>query len=404
MLFSSLEFLFIFFPFFLLSLYLLKRYKKLVIISFSIFFMYIIEQEFIFYLTLICLFNFYISRFLINKNKRKILVLSIFINLLILIYYKYLNFFLDTFNFSTLEHVILPVGISFISFHSISYLVDVYDKKIQPEKNFSNFFLFIFMFPQIISGPITRYSKVYKSIYLLKTLYNNVGLYYVFLGLCQKVLIADYLSIYVNNFYSLNNFQTGLNGLDSLLVAGIYMFQLYFDFSGYSHIAIGLGLIMGIRLPKNFNFPLSSFTIGEFWKKWHISLSTFIRDYLFIKINKAFKIKPNENNYKYFLSIIFCLSLSGIWHGANFTFLIWGILHGILISFEKIFNLDKKRNFILKLYFILSVCFTFVFFRSPTIEFANETIYAMFFKFNFMEAIILQHLNFRMYFTLLLCS
>jgi len=331
------------------------------------------------------------------------LVTAILINLFILIYFKYLNFFLDILNLSNINSIILPAGISFITFHSISYLIDVYDKKILPEKKFSNFFLFIFMFPQVISGPITRYSKVYKSINLLKNFYFKYGIYCILLGLFQKIIIADHLALYVNEFYSDKNFLFGINGADSLLVSFIYIFQLYFDFSGYSHIAIGLALIMGIRLPKNFNFPLSSFSISEFWKKWHISLSTFIRDYLFIKINKLFNIQARENTPKYFGSIVICMVLSGLWHGANFTFLIWGLIHGLLICLEKYFNFILLNRIILKIYFIISLSLSFIFFRSESINQAFTIITSIFENFNLNEMLIYQYFNIKFFLILCMC-
>lgn len=362
--------------------------------------MFIIEKNFIFFVSGIALFNFFIAKFV---RKRFVLYVGLTINLSILFYYKYLNFFLNDFGFSTIDHLILPAGISFITFHSISYLIDVYDKKIEAEKNFLNFYLFIFMFPQVISGPITRFSKVYKSINLLKSFYSKNGLYLILLGLFQKVIIADYLSLYVNDFHSSENYSLGLNGADSLIVSLIYLLQLYFDFSGYSHIAIGLALLMGIRLPKNFNFPFKAYTISDFWKRWHISLSTFIRDYLFIKINKLFDIKAKENTSRYYFSIIFCMSLSGLWHGANYTFLIWGFLHAIFICIEKYFQIETyKKNIFLKFYFYFALASSFVFFRSSSVDVSVDMLLAVFNNFNILDALFLQYLNLRFIITILI--
>lgn len=399
MVFSSVQFLFLFLPIFLLFLFLFKKYKKIIVILFSVIFMYLIEKNFIFFLSLICLFNFFLAKKIYSK---KILFFGIFTNLSILIYYKYLNFFLESLNYSTIDHIVLPAGISFITFHSISYLIDVYDKKINAEKNFSNFFLFIFMFPQVISGPITRFSKVYKSLNILKNFYFKNGVYLIYIGLLQKVIIADFLSLYVDEFYSERNLQVGLNGFDALMVGTVYILQLYFDFSGYTHIAIGLGLIIGVRLPKNFNFPLSSNTVSEFWKRWHISLSSFIRDYLFIKINQKFKIGAKENSIKYFYSILFCMSLSGIWHGANQTFLVWGFSHGLLICFEKIFNLEKQNKIFLKIYIIFALSFTFIYFRAPSVEFAYQAIRSITANFELFDAIIHKYVNYRFILTIFL--
>lgn len=369
MIFSSIEFIFLFLPIFIFSIFFFNKNKKNILIISSIIFMYIAEKEFIFTVSVIAFLNFYLARDNFTKTK---LIFGIFINLLILFVYKYLNFFSKLFNISDqIIELALPVGISFITFHSISYLVDVFRKKIPPENKLSDFYLFIFMFPQVIAGPITRYSNIYKKIKTLTNKYFNVGIYLFFVGLCQKVLIADQLGLYVNEVYNLP--VKYISYIDSLITSFFYVIQLYFDFSGYTNMAIGLGYLIGVKLPINFNYPLSSFSIGEFWSRWHISLSTFIRDYLFIPINKFFNISKNENSLRYYLSIIFCFLLSGLWHGANLTFIIWGLIHGIAVVVEKILGISKK-NFLTKIYFLIVLSLSFVYFRSPDISYANNFI------------------------------
>jgi alginate O-acetyltransferase complex protein AlgI len=363
MIFSSIEFIFLFLPLFLFLITIFSNFKRIIIILFSIIFMFIAERNFIFVVSGIAIFNFFIAPYLVNK---KILFFGVLFNLSLLIYYKYLFFINDIFKFSdNLLAVTLPVGISFITFHSISYLADVYLKKIKPERNFLDFYLFIFMFPQVIAGPITRYSNIYKKIKTLSNRYLLLGFYYFFIGLFQKVFIADTLGQYVDEIYALPAHL--LSSADSFFAPCIYILQLYFDFSGYTHMAIGLGLMIGVKLPRNFNFPLESYSINEFWKRWHISLTSFIRDYLFIPINKLFNIQPRSNNFKYFLCILFCFLLSGLWHGANNTFVLWGLFHAIFAIFEKIFSLGKK-NIFNKVYFLFVLTISFIFFRSETID------------------------------------
>ena len=369
MVFSSLEFIFLFLPILLGLIYLFPNYKKIILILFSVLFLFIAEDFFILTVSFLALFNFLLVKLQLSKF---LLGIGIFINLSILFIYKYLNFFNSLFNFTDrIIIVALPLGISFITFHAISYLVDVYRKKVPVEKSFSDFYLFMFMFPQVIAGPITRYSNVYKKIKILSNKYYDLGIYYFILGLSQKILIADQLGQYVDEVYSLS--VNLISSYDSFFVMFLYMLQLYYDFSGYTNMAIGLGFFIGVKLPINFKFPFSSYSISEFWHRWHISLSSFIRDYLFIPINKIFGISKNENSLRYYSSIMFCFILSGLWHGANLTFVLWGLIHGALVVFEKALKINK-RNIFSKTYFILALCLSFVYFRSENITFANNLI------------------------------
>ena len=396
MVFSSLEFIFLFLPILLGLIFLFPSYKKIILILFSVLFMYIAEGFFILTVSFLALFNFLLVKLELSKFR---LGIGIFINLSILFIYKYLNFFNSLFNFTDkIIIVALPLGISFITFHAISYLVDVYRKKVPVEKSFSDFYLFMFMFPQVIAGPITRYSNVYKKIKILSNKYYDLGIYYFILGLSQKILIADQLGKYVDEVYSLS--VNLISSFDSFFVMFLYMLQLYYDFSGYTNMAIGLGFFIGVKLPINFKFPFSSYSISEFWHRWHISLSSFIRDYLFIPINKVFGISKNENSLRYYLSIMFCFILSGLWHGANLTFVLWGLIHGCLVVFEKALKINR-RNIFSKTYFILALCISFVYFRSEDITFANNLI-ANIVNFDSSENyIFLQFLNVKFLFMLI---
>lgn len=397
--FASIEFIFIFLPIVLLLIEIFNDKKKYILIISSIIFMFLAEGFFILMVSVIALFNFLIAKNLSIKKRGYLLFFGISINLFILFIYKYLIFFNNIFNFYNGSiKILLPIGISFITFHSISYLVDVYKKKIPYEKDFANFYLFIFMFPQVIAGPITRYSNIYLKLKTLTSRFYNIGVYYFIIGLTQKILIADQLGKYVNEVYSLP--VKLISSIDSFLAPIIYLFQLYFDFSGYSHMALGLGFFIGVKLPKNFNFPLMSYSVGEFWKRWHISLSSFIKDYLFIPINTILNIKKNDNSLFYFLSILICFLLSGLWHGANLTFVIWGMLNAFFVILEKIFNINKK-NFVTKLYFCISIVVCFIYFRSSSISFANDLIINLFIN-NFNNVVIEQFINIRFLLTLLI--
>jgi len=397
MIFSSVEFIFLFLPIFLFSI-LISKYKKFFIILFSVFFMYLAEGYFIFTLSFIAFINFILARFIFNKY---ILFFGIVFNLSFLIFYKYLYFLNDIFSFTNKQFdILIPLGISFITFHTISYLVDVHRKKIEYETNFFDFYLFIFMFPQVIAGPITRYSNIYKKIKKLSNRYFKLGIFYFVVGLFQKLIIANTLGQYVDEVYQFP--VLFLSSIDTLLVSIIYILQLYFDFSGYSHMAIGLGLIIGVKLPKNFKFPLQSYSISEFWKRWHMSLSTFIRDYLFIPINKFLNVPANSNNFLYFLSILVCFFLSGLWHGANYTFIIWGLLHAFFVIFEKIVGIEYKKNIVTKLYFLFALTLSFIFFRSEDLNQAFDMIKTLFYMNSINNFIILKFINLKFIFVLII--
>ncbi len=388
MIFSSIEFIFFFLPLFLFA-NLFTRFKKLFIILFSIFFMYVAEGYFIFILSLIAFVNYILARFV---EKKSFLFFGIIFNLSFLIFYKYLNFLNEIFLFTN-EYfdVLIPLGISFITFHTISYQVDVHRKKITFEKNFFDFYLFIFMFPQVIAGPITRYSNIYKKIKNLSNRYFKLGIYYFIIGLFQKLIIANHLGEYVDEIYKYPI--QFISSVDSYVVSLLYVLQLYYDFSGYSHMAIGLGYIIGVKLPKNFFFPLESYSISEFWKRWHISLSSFIRDYLFIPINKLLNIGPHVKNNYYYLSIFICFLLSGLWHGPNYTFIVWGIIHAFFVILEKFFKFENRRNILTKIYFISVLSISFIFFRSNNITQAFELIEKLFILNNLENYLILKYLN-----------
>lgn len=269
-----------------------------------------------------------------NRKREFYLGISILTNLGLLAYFKYTNFFIDSFidlmnllgfqgNHSSLN-IILPVGISFYTFQTLSYTIDIYRKQLEPTKNIISFFAFVSFFPQLVAGPIERASRLLPQFYKARTFKYNFatdGMRQILWGLFKKVVIADTCAIFVDDIFT--NYYD-YNGSILLLGAIYFAVQIYCDFSGYSDIAIGVAKLFGFKLMQNFAFPYFSRDISEFWRRWHISLSTWFRDYLYIPLGgNRVKIKRRIFN------ILIVFSISGFWHGANWTFIMWGVIHGL---------------------------------------------------------------------------
>lgn len=330
-----------------------------------------------------------------KEKRRKFLYISILSNLGILFFFKYFNFFSESvagltammgMDYSTpLFEVILPVGISFYTFQTLSYSVDIYHGKISPEKHLGRFALFVSFFPQLVAGPIERSGNLLPQFREEKQFdYHRVasGMRLAAWGLFKKVVIADRLAVFVNMVY---NSPDDFQGLSIILATFFFALQIYCDFSGYSDIAIGIARMMGFDLMKNFERPYFSTSIGEFWRRWHISLSTWFRDYVYIPLggNRVVKWRWHYNLFLTFL-------ISGLWHGANWTFVIWGALHGVYLIIENISTAAFKQNDIKSPFplwlknslqmaatFIL-VCFAWIFFRANSLGDAVELISKMF--------------------------
>ncbi|GHC59499.1 MBOAT family O-acyltransferase [Ulvibacter litoralis] len=337
-----------------------------------------------------------------EKNKRLVLIwISILVNLGLLGFFKYYNFFLDNFttafsffgrdiNSSSLN-IILPVGISFYTFQTLSYTIDVYKGKLTPTKDFVAFSAFVSFFPQLVAGPIERATNLLPQI-TSKRVFNpseaKDGLYLILWGLFKKIVIADSCAVYVNEIFS--NYEQ-MNSLTLLLGAVYFAFQIYGDFSGYSDIAIGTSKLFGVHLMRNFNFPYFSRDIAEFWRKWHISLSTWFRDYLYIPLggSKVSKLINLRNIFIIFL-------VSGFWHGANWTFIVWGGLHALYFIPLSLTNRNRKNLNIVsqgkmipsfrELYSMLLTFFLvligWIFFRADSVAIAFDYIQKLF-AFNF---------------------
>lgn len=350
MVFSSCLFLLYFLPFFLI-LYFISPYKlrNLLIVIASIFFYSWGGPKYIFIIFFSIIIDFFIAKFIHQSkgNKRKLwLTIGISINLGFLVYFKYANFFVENinsglsflgFNALSFAKVALPIGISFFTFHEMSYIIDVYRKDKPPMKSIVDYSLYILFFPQLIAGPIIRFNEISDQITNRKANENIdfklTGFYRFVIGLSKKVLIANVLGAEADKIFAMN-----LNEMDTVTAwIGItaYAFQIYFDFSGYSDMAIGIARILGFVFPENFNNPYISQNITEFWKRWHITLSRWMRDYLYIPLGGN---KVSRNRLYFNLWIVFFLS--GLWHGASWNFVAWGCFHGLFLIADRLFLLS----------------------------------------------------------------
>ena len=390
MLFNSLEYL-IFLPIVVLFYNLLgKKFKNIFLLLASLSFYSFWNVKYTF-LMLFSIFITYITGIYIEKNRGHIKKMKLavffcfFINLGILFLFKYFNFFADLLNnfsgknFNIAIDVLLPVGISFYTFQALGYTIDVYRNDIRAEENFIDYALFVSFFPQLVAGPIERSVNLLPQIKNPKKFsYDNLvrGLILFFYGMFLKLIIADRAAILVNEvFGNYKNFSREI-----LIISGIlFTLQIYCDFYSYSIMAKGSAKILGINLMDNFKEPLLSKSITEFWRRWHISLSTWFKDYLYIPLggNRKGKLR------KYF-NLILVFLVSGLWHGADLSFVLWGLIHGIFNVLENIFGINKKsrrKNILLdsfrRILTFIIVVFAFIYFRAENIHHGNEYLLAI---------------------------
>ena len=340
MVFSSTIFIFIFLPFILLLYYLAgKKIKNYILLIASLIFYAWGGVAYLKILIASIILN-YSFGILVDKYsnreilKKAILTLGVILNLSILFYYKYYDFFIENANalFDTnlsLKHIVLPIGISFFTFQGMSYIIDIYRGDGKVNKNPFSVALYISLFPQLVAGPIIKYKTIDKEIRSRQESIEqfSYGINRFVLGLSKKVIIADILGAMADNIFSL--YEKGIDTPTAWIGAICYTFQIYYDFLGYSDMAIGLGHMFGFRFMENFNYPYISKSITEFWRRWHISLSTWFKEYLYIPLGGNRKGNVYVNLFIVFL-------VTGIWHGASWTFILWGIWHGIFIVFERL--------------------------------------------------------------------
>ena len=354
MVFSSLIFIIFFLPIFLIIYYLVpNKIKNIILLIFSLIFYAWGEPLYILLLLFIAFIN-YISGLLIDKAKIKrrktlILILNIFINLAFLFYFKYIDFVLANLGLKTIG-VVLPLGISFYIFQTMSYTIDLYRGEVGVQKNYFTLLTYVAMFPQLIAGPIVRYSDVEIELRERKITKQDVydGFVTFLTGLFAKVLIANNVGYL---FSLITEDISSISALTAWLGIGAYTLQIYFDFLGYSVMAMGLGKMLGFKYPANFNYPYVAESITDFWRRWHITLSTWFRDYVYIPLggNRCSKSKNIRN-------ILIVWLLTGIWHGASWNFIIWGLYFGVILIIEKVFLLKKLEKAPKALRHIYALC------------------------------------------------
>ncbi|MCX6149058.1 MAG: MBOAT family protein [Ignavibacteriales bacterium] len=394
LLFTTGLFLFLF-SFVLLIFVLIRKNKNLRVVFlllFSLFFYYKISGLFFLLLIGTAVVNFLLGKWLFlfsdTLKRRLILILAVIVNLFLLGYFKYTNFFIQVINDLSSKNIdaldiLVPIGISFYTFKSLNYIFDLYLEKIEPETNFLNFALFVSFFPNLLAGPIDRAEKflpqINKEVFISR---EDIGkaIFLICSGLFKKAVIADYISL---NFVDrVMDEPLRFTGVENLMATYGYALQIYCDFSGYSDIAIGLALLLGFKLMDNFNSPYKASSVAEFWRRWHISLSSWLLDYIFKPLQFSLRNLRLLGNA---LAILITFVACGLWHGANWTFIVWGTIHGLLMAVS--FFTRNPRTFIwkklglsnTKILHVIQVFITFnliafawVFFRAVSIQSALD--------------------------------
>ena len=387
MAFSSMTFLCVFFPVVFLLYFLIPstKLKNFFLIAVSLVFYAYGESVYVFLMIACAFWNYGIAFFFPRCKpgaRRLLLALALLLDLGMLGIYKYAGMIVETFDQVTGLHVpvpqiALPIGISFFTFQAISYVADVYRGKVKAEKNFAKILLYISFFPQLIAGPIIQYSDVAAQIDNREVTPAKIceGLRRFIVGLSKKVLISNTMGAAADYVFGL---EASLVSMPAAWLGAIaYMLQIYFDFSGYSDMAIGLGRMFGFHFLENFRYPYAAVSIQDFWRKWHISLTSWFRDYLYIPLGGN-----RKGTVRTWLNRLFVFFCTGLWHGANWTFVLWGLFHGAFQSLETFFpKLTKKMGPFRHLYVLLVVCTGFVIFRAETIAQAGWMLGAMFTKF-----------------------
>ena len=389
MLFSSITFLFLFLPIMLAVYYIAPpQWKNLLLLAGSLIFYAWGEPVYIILMILSILLNYFCGMDIENKSEneakaKRSLVFAITVNIVLLVFFKYFGFLVESTN--TLfgisipyRELALPIGISFYTFQEISYIIDVYRGKVKAQQSLVKYALYVSMFPQLVAGPIVCYGDIEKQLTARRISGRKLGqgAMLFIIGLSKKAVLANTLGKIFEEISSTS--ASNLTVLMAWLGCITYAFQIYFDFSGYSDMAIGLGWMFGFHFKENFNYPYSSTSIREFWRRWHISLSSWFLEYLYIPLggNRKGKVRTCINKFIVFLC-------TGIWHGANVTFLFWGIYHGCFLMLEEFVPFFRKeggkiKTAVMRIYTLLVVCIGFVFFRADTMTQGVQWVKAMF--------------------------
>lgn len=385
MLFSAPEFIFIFLPitffvYFFLTSKVNFYYAKVWLLLASLVFYAYWHPVNVLLIMGSMVFNFILGKQLYRSSNKALLVFAVSANLLLLGYYKYTDFLLSNVNLAfgtdiTLLHIALPLGISFFTFQQIGFLVDNYTKGVHDFK-FIDYCLFVTFFPQLIAGPIVHHAELMPQFAEAKNRILNPdniakGLVVFNMGLAKKLIIADNVAVIVSNGYANSSL---LGAMDAWVTSIAYSIQLYFDFSGYSDMAIGLGLLFNVVIPLNFNSPYRSVNIQDFWRRWHITLSRFLRDYIYIPLGGS-----KKGEWFTYRNLFLTFLLGGIWHGAGWTFVLWGALHGAALVGHRVFSNHVKAvpSWVGVVITFLFVNFAWIYFKSPTWQIAVDMTRAM---------------------------
>lgn len=371
MVFSSMTFLCVFLPvvFLLYSVLPSIPVKNGLLIIASLLFYAYGEPKYVLLMIFSIVMNYLFGRLLDSENerlRRMIVGLAVCVNLALLFVFKYLDMVLKTVNQIShssipMANLALPIGISFFTFQALSYVIDVYRRDVEAEKNLFHVMLYISFFPQLIAGPIVKYHDIQEQIRSRKTDSGEIaaGMRRFILGLAKKVLISNVMAVTADALFAAPMGE--MNILSAWTAAIAYLFQIYFDFSGYSDMAIGMGRIFGFTFQENFRYPYISQSIQEFWRRWHISLSTWFKEYLYIPLggNRKGKVRTCVNKLIVFFS-------TGLWHGADWTFVIWGLWHGMFMLLEEVIPVKKLPRLLRHVYTLLVVTVGFAMFRADT--------------------------------------
>lgn len=387
MLFSSITFLFIFLPLTLLLYYLVPfRMKNYVMLAASLIFYAWGEPVYIILMILSIILNYFCGQDIYEKrdNARAMkmsLMFGVVMNLLILGFFKYYGLLMDTVNAILpidipYRVLALPIGISFYTFQAMSYLIDVYRKEVKPQENILYFALYISMFPQLIAGPIVRYIDIEEQLKERSINPNKFGegAMYFIRGLAKKVVLANTFGAVYEQVAAMQ--MGSFSTLTAWVGAIAYAFQIYFDFGGYSDMAIGLGKMFGFEFLPNFNYPYIAKSITDFWRRWHISLSTWFREYVYIPLGGN-RCTPS----RHILNLLIVWMLTGLWHGAQWNFMFWGLYYGVILILEKYLwgsKIEKLPAAVQHIYAFVLVLFGWVFFFSPTLGYAGQYLKVMF--------------------------
>ncbi len=387
-----------------ITLYYLFRNKNTarsyIVSVFSLYFFYKASGWFVGLVLLSAIVDYIISNAIYSRkkvsSKKWLLALSVLVNLGMLFYFKYTNFFIEFSNqfFATKINplnILLPVGISFYTFENLSYTIDVYKGEFAPEKKFINYMLFLSFFPKLMMGPIVRAKDFIPQLhkpYEVSRFDFSKGFYLIVSGLVKKLIISDYLTLNLVNYVFDN--PSLHTGLECVIAVFAYAIVIYCDFSGYSDVAIGIARWLGITIPPNFMSPYQSKSITEFWRRWHISLSSWLKDYLYI-----FWLGGNrKGKINTYINLFITMLLGGFWHGASWNFILWGALHGIALAIHKIWmeiiqkigwNTEKNvlYNIFTQLLTFLFVCFCWIFFKASDFQIAAQMLHQIWYNFSF---------------------